>query len=434
MLYPSQQEATDLLKQRLAENRGAVVLQGLSGAGKSRIAKEATAGEPEPFILDIGMTEFRTEELRAAAVRKCRIVILAHPLWPLERLEQKVTVHPDTLRVRGLSQAEVSSWMDEAETALSAGERQLVLTYSLGFPLLVERFLAHRPVTREAALPQCAAHLQKIFSQYPGDEKLAHALAEYTDFQAPEDALALVGEPEEFGVANATPISLLQSCLSGGAELPVPATLQLYEIYQEWLSAHRDEPNFEVFIQSMPDAAQFLDHIGYSDLGRFGENELERFSRADARKGATFYPRNADGVMDEQLNNNSDSLDAWVNEHMLVLARSSGVEAKADLQTIFDRDVVKIQMPGSPSPLFLHKHDHTPLDVMPVAYTFECALQARGVPYTASYNGKLYRYDPQKKAYEPLETVKVDYYPEVYGARWASEPQDDWDDPEQPVE
>lgn len=65
---------------------------------------------------------------------------------------------------------------------------------------------------------------------------------------------------------------------------------------------------------------------------------------------------------------------------------------------------------------------------MPVAYTFECYLQQAGIPYVISYNKETFRYDPVTKTYEPVDTPKINYYQEAYGARWAAE--EPWPDDE----
>jgi hypothetical protein len=143
---------------------------------------------------------------------------------------------------------------------------------------------------------------------------------------------------------------------------------------------------------------------------------------ADARKGTTFYSRECDGVMSEQMNHNSDSLDGWLCEHILELARSSGIDASIEKGKGWgDQKVINVRLPALSSPLYLHKHDHTHGVVMPVAYTVECALQQRNMPYTVRYNDVLFRYDPQTKIYEPLQTVKADYWQELYAQQTVAE-------------
>lgn len=433
MIYPSQEATGRLLAERLAEDNGAVLLQGLSGSGKSLVAEEAMRADKEKLIIDAGMVWSRTDDIRKAVAHRCSIVILADPSVSIEWVEliqQELLMNPKIIQMRSLTPTEVVAWLDTATPKLEEDERSLITKYSLGLPLLIERFLTHRPLTRETALLHCVTYLQGVLNQsgFMGknrDIALRDIIAGYSDSPIPDDVIPLLADAE-MGRTGDTPISLLHSRLSEGAEFPTPTTLQLFDLYGEWLALHKDEPNFDVLVLSMPDAEAFLDTIGYSDEGRFGDHDLKRFICADARKGATFYPRFEDGTMCQQMNNNSDSLDSWLQTRMLELARSSGVEAKVTQRESFDRDIVEVQI-STPSPLYLHKHDHTPSVVMPVAYTVECALQARGVPYIVRYNDVLFRFDPEKKAYEPLERVKVDYYREAYGHLWDEEEPDESD-------
>lgn len=362
----------------------------------------------------------RLDDIMQLQRDEMRMIILAQPHTDITRLMVDKNVSVNVVGIKCLTPEEVRQWMDTISPALSDDERSCVLEYSLGIPLLLERFFQHRPITSASAFSQCAVYLQEIVEQsFLGGERrnqdIEVIIAKHTHFSVPHSILSRLADCKNARIKD-TPISLLQSKLCPDAEFPVPATLQLYDLYQDWLNTRREEPFFEVFVESMPDAEHFLETLGYCQFPDPAiDQELRRFMFADARKGATFYSREGDSVMREQMNHNSDSLDGWLREHILELARSSGMNASLEREKGWgDREFINIRFPALSSPLYLHKHDHTHRVVMPVAYTVECALQNRNVPYTVRYNDVLFRYDPQTKIYEPLETVKADYWQELY--------------------
>ena len=208
-------------------------------------------------------------------------------------------------------------------------------------------------------------------------------------------------------------MTTLHSRLRPGLELPTPASLQIFELYEQWLRDHPDEPDFDVFVQEVSEAEALLEGIGYCQHAK-RDATLKRFIFADARKGATFFAGRFGGFSRQMDNSTTDS-DSYLYPIILKLARASGMNAKLGTKEVFQREVCVLELDGSQNSLYLHKHDHTPNDVMPVAYTVECALQQLGVPYIVQYNRKSFRYDPQKKYYEPVEAANVDFFRERYG-------------------
>ncbi len=390
------------------------------------LRKRPLGGGPDTLIIDIGMIHYRIDEIKAAMQKQTRMAVLMHPGFTPESVGNGIVMHPDAVQIRCLTSSELMTWLDTAKPKLSTHERELILTYSLGVPLLLERFLTHRPVTLERVLPQCAAYIQGVVDQCTfaldfGDMQLRDAISRYSYFSVPDDVFPLLSDAKSVRVGH-TPIALLQSKLKPEAELPVPATLQLYDLYEEWLKTVRNEPFFEVLVEAMPDAEQFLEKLGYCEFpDPCIDQDLSKFVYADARKGATFYAQQNDGVLKVRMNKNSDSMDGWLRAHILELARSSGIEAQLERSEVWGREEVSVRVPSLSSPLYLHKHDHEHAAVMPVAYTVECALQNKGMSYTVRYNDAMFRYDPQTKTYGPIQRVEADYWKELYGKEWEAE-------------
>ncbi len=386
MLSSSQREAEQLLTQLLAEDCGAVILQGLSGSGKSLVADRVLANESEGAAFEIGTLFFNVEKIQQAVAAASKKILLALPGSNPELIAKKIDLHPQTVVLRNLTLNETNAWLDEAVPPVTPEEREIVLHYGLGTPLLIERFLAHRPVTHVSALPQCAAYLQDVINQSflqdsSRDHGLTETVARFSDFPIPDDVRPFLADALYARKGSPTPLAVLESKRRPGKEFPVPATLQLYDLYSQWLKERPDEPSFEVFVESMPDAQAFLEEIGYCDFPDRSNAALHTFVMADARKGTTFYPRMTSGKMDMQMDNNrNEGTTEYLQEHMLALARSSGFVAELDKNDGVGQRVVTVRTPDLPAAMFLHKHDHTHDVVMPVAYTGRVRLAGERRP------------------------------------------------------
>ncbi len=415
VLFPSQTQAKDALNTCLDRGQMAY-LQGLSGTGKSFIAQQALS-EREGLIVESRGVRDRVVEIRNAVECKVRVVILAQPGTNTADMAENIGVPSQTVKVRGLSAVEIGAWLDGVHPACSPEEREYIFRYSLGVPLLIERLCVQRPVTRASALTQCVVYLQDLIEEChlggkDRDDRLRQILGEYTNVPVPDDVLLRLADCESRR-HRGTPMSTLHSRLLPGSELPTPATLQIFDLYEEWLHDHPDEPSFDVFVRQVPDAEAFLEDIGYRSHPDPAAT-LKRFIFADARKGATFYGRSGRPFSRVMDNSTSDS-DSHIYPVILKLARASGTNATLGTKEVFGRETCVLNVDDSQDSLFLHKHDHTPWDVMPVAYTVECALQQLGASYIVQYNRKTFRYDPHKKSYEPLEAADVDFFRELYG-------------------
>ncbi|MDB4978209.1 MAG: hypothetical protein JWM56_395 [Candidatus Peribacteria bacterium] len=431
MLYPSQERTREALAKDI-DSHQFTILEGLSGSGKSLITSKAIAGSGYQVSVMEGSDVLRRPEgIRQLIGGQIKAVILAQPSVNAGAFDKKLGMSLPALKVRCLSADEVMSWFDSVEPALLPDEREYILKYSLGVPLLIERFLANRPVTQPAGIVQCVAYLQNIIDECflarkSRNEELQQIIATYTDFGIPSDVLSVLCDCEE-ARRKTNAIGTIHSRLATNKEIPTPQSLQLFSLYDTWLERHPDEPSFDVFVRDVPDAEKLLEEIGYCSHPD-KQALLRRFVGADARKGATYYsnPRfNID--FGRQMDNYSASDDAYLPKSILTLARAAGVTASLKVKKIFGQDIPVVQLPEAPTALFVHKHDHTPRDVMPVAYTIECALQKAGVPYAVRYNNAAFIYNPEKTSYNPLETPKINSYRELYGDLTDN---DEWPDEE----
>lgn len=369
------------------------------------------------MVVESKDADARLAQIKGAVAENVRVVILAQAGTNTTNMAADVGVTPQIVKVRGITAEEANAWLDGIEPACLLEEKECILRYSLGVPLLIERFCNQRPITQASALPLCIIYLQNLIEEChlggeDRNEKLRQILSEYSDFAIPDDALSKLADCKWARRTN-TPISTLHSLLNDGAELPTPVSLQIFELYEEWLRNHADEPSFDVFVQDIQSAEEVLENIGYCECPDRTAT-LRRFIFADARKGATFFARRGENFSRKMDNSTTDS-DSYLYPIIMKLARTLGMNAQLGTKEVFGREVCELQLDGSQKSLFLHKHDHTPRDVMPVAYTVECALQHLGVAYIAQYNDKLFCYDPQKKSYEPVDAKNVDYFRELYG-------------------
>ncbi len=413
MLYPSQAAAKDLLKQSLVTNTVSVV-DGMSGAGKSTVVQAAFA-ETEPGM-DIESSRVHTKlaDVRKAVTDGMRVVILAPP-GGASSVPEEFAAAP-TMTVRNLNAGELDAWMNAVEPPLLPEERNVIVRYSLGVPLLVERLCKARPITQAAGFAHCVIALQQVIEscRLGGHERiprLQEVLSRYADFPAPDDVLPMLADWEH-ARKRSNAVSILNRRLYQGKELPVPATTQLFALYDEWIERKPNEPNFDLFLEHAENAEALLGVIGYCQYPQ-KDTVLSRFIMADARKGATYYKQF--GHFGRQMDNRTSDNEYETVEAMLSLARAGGLEATVKMETIWQREVPRVQLPQDVSPLYVHKHDHTPDDVVPVAYAIECGLQQAGLSYVVRYDKQVFRYDPAAKAYTPLEPVHVDYFTEVYG-------------------
>jgi hypothetical protein len=434
VLNASQSEAKALLEEHLRQSPVAV-LQSLSGAGKSLVAGEIIKEQyPEGRAVDTAVLSMRIEEIQELVARSIRVIVLSSDESRSVAATKSLGVEAVPVIMRCMTPEEVEGWMDAITPVLEESERALMLEYGLGVPLLLEHLAEYRPVTRLSAQSQCTAYLQRMLKTYGCSPKNDHAelraiLAQYSDFAAPADALApIVSRYSSWG--KQTPMSVLGEALIQGNSLPIPQSPDIFRIYQEWLERVKDEPNFNLFVSDMPEAARFIDEIGYSDFSETRNPTLKRFVHAGARKGAAFYKGPYTGGFRAEVLNLDESSFSYLYEGATRVMRASGVAATLTLGDSFGREVPVLGTGDAPNPFVLHKHDHTHSVVMPVAYTVECWLQQAGIPYTISYNDVLFAYDPATRTYAPLTAEKVSYFEELYRERWAAEEaaegMDDW--------
>ena len=425
MLYAAQRQAKDELAQHLAVSPVAV-LRGLSGSGKSLIADQVLSeGYQGGRTVESFRVGFDIDELRDAIAKQLRVIILSGDS-DAGYLSEYFEPAPPVVMVGCMSHEEVESWMDAVTPPLEPQERSLMHDYGLRVPLLIEQLSHRRPVTHISAIPLCTAYLQSVVEQnhLGGDQlqsELREILQQFGAGPVPEHILATLSSCQIARFSH-TPMSVLSAALSQGAELPTPETLDIFTRYEEWLKRVKDEPNFNLFVREMTDAARVLEEIGYADFLIGQETLLKRFTMAGHRKGTTFYADQYAGFR-EQMSTVGESGDCYVYEGLLRTARASGVQASVTLEESHfgGRERPKAELVDAPHALYVHKHDHTHNVVMPVAYTFECYLQRAGISYVISYNDLTYRYNPTTKSYELIDTPKIDYYEEAYGARWAAE-------------
>lgn len=434
MLFPSQQRAADALRTRTDANAGAVVLRGLSGMGKSTVAEHALQPH-EHVVLDAGMPRKELLALRDAVARGVRSVLLAQPDQPLDSID--APLHPEEVRLQGLLPQEVDAWLEQCSPALTPEERVMVQTYSLGVPLLLKRILSQRPVAANTAYVECAAYLQTALDNLATDDagdieaQVRALVAREMHVQAlPEDILRLLCSKVFFSEKQRKPLALLTSRLNRGAQMPIPRSPQLLELYEIWSSEHPNEPAFDVLVDHVQNAQEFLDRLGYAEVPNMRTALLGAFVLADSRKGAACAPDQWSTDMRYQLNNSGGGgSENWMNARLLELARASGYESRPVKSNTFGREQILITIPGLPSPLYIHKHDHTPSMVMPVAYVIECELQRLELSYSVRLSDRSYRYDPRSQRYADLPKLHVKYFHEAHG--W---PLDDDDASAQDVE
>lgn len=426
MLYASQIRAKDELTQCLATSP-ACVLQGLSGSGKSLVAGQVIAeGFKGGRAVDEMRAGYEIERLKEMVAQNLRIVILSGTSNSSNVTKQFDSAVP-IVTMGCMTAEEVEGWMNSLTPPLEEGERSLMRTYGLAVPLLLEYLSHRRPVTEITVIPLCNAYLQGVVEQNGlGGKELPENLRQIlAGFGASVPPDSIVQSLQNCAMARfgETPMSLLGTKLSHGEELPTPETLDIFTRYEEWLRLVKEEPNFNLFIRDLPGAEKALAEIGYVDSLTGEDTMLRRFSMADHRKGATFYDNGKFGGFREQMSTLHEAFDNIIFQGLLGMARASGVQASVILEEsrFGDRERPKAELIDAPNALYVHKHDHTHSVVMPVAYTFECYLQRAGIPYVISYNKETFRYDPATKTYEPIDTPKVDYYKEAYGARWAAE-------------
>lgn len=433
MLYASQTRAKDELAKQLAVSPVAV-LQGLSGSGKSLVAEQVITESFEGGrAVDEYRAGFQIDSLKEKVAQNLRVVLLsgtANSSYVSKQFNSAVPI----VTMGCMTAEEVEGWMDALTPPLEDGERLLMRTYGLAVPLLLEHLSHHRPLTEISAVPMCTAYLQRIIeqNQLAGDdlqEELGKILEKFGAGPVPERILSTLSDCLMARFTH-TPMSVLSTALTQGKELPTPETLDIFTRYEEWLRLVKDEPNFNLFIRNIPDPEKALNEIGYADFLSGEDTLLKRFVMAGHRKGATFYDNGKFGSFREQMSTMHESLDSYIFEALLRTARASGVQASVTLEEsqFGGGERPKAELTDAPKALFVHKHDHDHNVVMPVAYTFECYLQQAGIPYVISYNKETFRYDPVTKTYEPVDTPKINYYQEAYGARWAAE--EPWPDDE----
>ncbi len=413
MLYPSQAAAKDLLKQSLGTNPISVV-DGMSGAGKSTVVQAAFAETQPGMDIESSRVHTRLAEVRTAVANGIRVVILTPPGGAVS-VPAEFESAP-RMTVRNLNASELNAWMNAVEPSLQPEERDIIVRYSLGVPLLVERLCKARPITQAAGFAHCVIALQQVIESchLGGQERiprLQEVLSRYTDFLPPDDVLPMLADWEH-ARKRSNAVSILNRRLYQGKEMPVPATTQLFALYDAWIERKPDEPTFDVFVEHAENAEALLGVIGYCQHPQ-NDTVLSRFIMADARKGATYYQQF--GRFGRQMDNRTSDNESETVEAILSLARAGGLEATVKMETIWQREVPRVQLPQHVSPLYVHKHDHTPDDVVPVAYAVECGLQQAGLSYVVRYDKQVFRYDPTTKTYGSLEPVRVDYFTEVYG-------------------
>lgn len=432
MQFPSQ-EASQAQLLESAQNNPLTLLEGLSGAGKSLIA-EQVASTTQSEVIEAGEIRSRLDDMRDEQKRAMmKLIILAHP-DSLARFTGGEDLALNTVQVKGLTEGEVMYWLGTIEPALNSEEIELIMKYSLGIPLLIENMCKRRPLDDSRAFVLCSQYANSIIesSTLTGNdfiEKLQGIVARFTHFKIPDDVIANLSTEGMLSTPEKSPISLLRSCLRREKALPEPATLQIFELYTQWMEDRPEELKFDMFLQHCPDAEKVLAEIGYCQYPEWNGTLLDVFSRADARKGATFYPRFG-GSMIAQMDLLGESCERFLLNNLLTLARASGAQAKhhATKPEWSDRYVHSIETPEYPSPLYIHKHDHYQHDVVPVAYVLECYFQSKQMPYVVSYDRKLFRYDPKKKMYEPLTVEK---WADSMDEQFAGMPQEpDWLDEE----
>lgn len=417
MLFPSQRRAAEQLRQRADAGAGAVVLRGLSGVGKSTVAEFAVAAPRQ--IVDAGYLRTEVHALRQAVADGVRTVILAQPHDDVKG--SGITTHPQEVHLGGLSASELHAWLDGHTPLLHPDEHACIAQYCLGIPFLVERMLVARPITPAAARIFCAAYLQSLIDQsslYGDDycDQLSAVLRGETGVaNVPDDVLPLLASAQPFGAA-ARPLQLLNQRLHPSCTLPFPESAQLFSLYQTWLVEHPHEPTFDVLVDHIQSPEHLLEALGYCEFPERRTALLSAFIMADTRKGAVCAPDTRGPQMHYQLNHAGECSVDWMNARLLELARASGIDANvATLPSSYGKPQIAIAIPSLSAPLYMHKHDHTPSAVMPVAYTIECELQRRGLAYSVRLSDRSYRYDPARQTYADLPKLDVQYFHEAHG-------------------
>jgi hypothetical protein len=421
MLYPSQEVAQESLRHSLSTHEISI-LQGLSGSGKSLVAEDVMADGDRGIIMECGEVNMTNlDRIKDAITAKLRVVLLAQPETDFSYIHEHVSADTGGVHMRSLSAADVETWMNGVQPELSPDERDCILEYSLGIPLLIDVLCKTRPITRTSALPKCAVYLQTMIetsflagSDYK--EKLQTILADYTDFVVPTDVLAMLAEHRMTRGTN-TPLSLLHTKLSPEKELPMPSSEQLLDVYAQWLEHAPKEPSVNIFVPNMPEPKQVLMEIGFSDEANEKTSLLSTFLLlSNLQKGTTFYAEPGLPFMQQM---STFMRDNYIDDSLTTMARTSGVTVTLK-RSEFNPRRINVNV-DSATALFLHKHEHTQNEVMPVAYTVECYLQQKGIAYTVQYNEKMFRYDPTLKTYEPLTVEKVDCWKEIFDKEDASE-------------
>lgn len=420
-LSSSQQQAVDTAKALFAteEDSPVLLIEGLSGFGKSLVVEEIRKHVREDFRLVVFDSDFETFMIDDREINDRgnqnpakpgrfsgddKVVFLSNIgqglyNWNTEacqpehrELMEEAGVDLHRLQLTPLNAEEIQEVIRELRPQATDQECELIQSYSHGIPLLVNRMCQHlAPIDEEAAKDIWSLYLVGYLSRSRYLEVSHQALVDILGDVFSLDGLKEIVDHSSYGQASGNMKKLGRGLQR--IKHPYPRCPQTMKLYR------RDQNLGEITIYtpSLTKEEVAVD-LGWRAFARGYTREEKKDSRlaicgADGRKMSAYFSENGE----------DDEFDAFVDD-MSSLYWSLFVEK-------FPKSLNLVHQKGT---TVFQSHDHSGLmgNQYVMGYTTETWLQGEGKEYLVSYyfeterwKGKVetYWYDPQTNTLTRIE-------------------------------
>lgn len=392
-LHSGQQQALEQLVQIVdqpveGDFATVVALTGISGVGKDSLwdAVKDRFGEKK-FVPDYSL-EFSPEEYQS---RRGNIFTTTTPL-ELERLRWKGRVVP--VVVKGMTADEMSTYLTQFRDKFGNFTEEQLVTYSLGIPLVAQRFFQNQDIGEEELAMIAGSHVRNCVSgKYAGKViENPEDLDDYLSIRMNDMLVKAFRESERAGMFTPSFQSQLPQVLEKQAEInrryrknlasPFFVCQDSAELYAHMLARGGSNPEFDLFVPNL------------------SRDQCERITKELFEPHAEYHLQEH-GTRYEMFGGNFRKVTMVLNDGWR--SREASSEGQPEDIKKFQRALNDGKLPLEVAPdnsgsLYLHAHEHSGLTLnqLMVGMAAETLLQHMGVAYIVDYGiaEKAFKYNP----------------------------------------